>query len=83
MILGRFNPINPSNFKNVQSPKDVIFLFQGKEVFRFNEVVELEKLLKVIKDINDQRTSKTRVKDTANEIKTGDTQESQKELKYQ
>lgn len=72
------DPINPSNFKNLQSPKDVIFLSQGKEVFRFNEVVELEKLMKVISDINEQRSSKTRINDTASKIKTDDKQESQR-----
>ena len=77
--MGRLSdPINPSNFKNLQSPKDVIFLSQGKEVFRFNEVVELEKLMKVISDINEQRSSKTRINDTASKIKTDDKQESQR-----
>ena len=75
--IGPFSDsINPSNFKNLQSPKDVIFLFQGKEVFRFNEVVELEKLMKVISDLNEQRGSKTTIKDTTNKIKTDDKQES-------
>ena len=65
----------------MQSPKDVIFLSQGKEVFRFNEVVEIEKLMKVISDINEQRSSKTTIKDTASEIKTDDTQESRRRTK--
>ena len=37
--------------------------------------------MKVISDINEQRSSKTTIKDTASEIKTDDTQESRRRTK--
>lgn len=76
--LGPFSiPINPPDFKKLQSPNNVIFLKQGNEAFRFTQVEDLEKLTKTLNDIDEQRNLTTDTTD----ITKADQKPSKKETK--
>jgi hypothetical protein len=71
--------INPQSFKKVLSPNDIVFLKEGDEAFRFTQVEELEKLTKVIKDIDEQLNLTTNV--TTDKTKPDDQNQSKKGTK--
>lgn len=75
--LGAFTqPINPSDFKSLKYPRDVVLLYQGKPVFTLNEVEDDEKLFNVIQGLknrlseaNNRGTTTTNAMETTNTIK--------------